>query len=132
MALKNSRKADFKARVKKIEIANRVLAGGWDQSIRIVLGDIELTNQNLLEVKQFKPNEDVLVEITPVQVIPAGLEGPPAAGAEGSASGPKESAPAGEPEDGGELFELHEGGGFGGGEVVRRFDFGRPPGEGRP
>lgn len=62
------RKADFKARIKKIEIANRTLADGWAQAIRVLLDDIELTNDNLLELKQFKPNEPVLVQITPVQV----------------------------------------------------------------
>lgn len=62
------RKADFKARVKKIEIVNRVLTDGWAQSIRVTLEDIELTNGNLLELKQFKPNEQVLVELSPVQV----------------------------------------------------------------
>lgn len=62
------RKADFKARVKKIEIVNRVLTDGWAQSIRVTLEDIELTNENLLELKQFRPNEQVLVELSPVQV----------------------------------------------------------------
>ena len=62
------RKADFKARVKKIEIVNRVLTDGWAQSIRVILEDIELTDENLLELKQFKPNEQVLVELRPVQV----------------------------------------------------------------
>jgi hypothetical protein len=62
------RKADFRARVKKIEIVNRVLTDGWAQSIRVTLEDIELTNENLLEIKQFRPNEQVLVELTPVQV----------------------------------------------------------------
>ncbi|TEB12151.1 hypothetical protein Psfp_03784 [Pelotomaculum sp. FP] len=62
------RKADFTARVKKIEIVNRVLSDGWSQSIRVILEDIELTGENLLELKQFKPNEQVLVELSPVQV----------------------------------------------------------------
>jgi hypothetical protein len=62
------RKADFTARVKKIEIVNRVLSDGWAQSIRVILEDIELTGENLLELKQFKPNEQVLVELSPAQV----------------------------------------------------------------
>lgn len=62
------RKADFTARVKKIEIVNRVLTDGWAQSIRVILEDIDLTDENLLELKQFKPNEQVLVELSPVQV----------------------------------------------------------------
>jgi hypothetical protein len=62
------RKADLKARIKKIEIVNRVLSDGWSQSIRVILEDIDLTNENLLELKQFMPNENVVVEIYPVQV----------------------------------------------------------------
>ena len=61
------RKADFRARIKKIEIVNRVLSDSWAQSIRVILEEIDLTNDNLLELKQFMPNEDVFVEITPVQ-----------------------------------------------------------------
>ncbi|MDR9788368.1 MAG: hypothetical protein RJR37_14195 [Peptococcaceae bacterium MAG4] len=45
------RKADFKARVKKIEIVNRVLTDGWAQSIRVVLEDIDLTNEKPLGAK---------------------------------------------------------------------------------
>lgn len=66
-----SKKADFQARIKRIEIANRVLKGGWRQSIRVVLDDIALTNDNLLELRQFRPNESVAVIIRPVPVIDA-------------------------------------------------------------
>ena len=62
------RKADFKARIKKIELINRVLSDGWAQAIRVILDDIDLTNENLTELKMFKPNEKVFVEITPVQL----------------------------------------------------------------
>jgi hypothetical protein len=62
------RKADFQARIKKIEIVNKVLADGWAQAIRVQLDDIELTNDNLLELRQFKPNEQVNVNIEPVQL----------------------------------------------------------------
>ena len=61
------RKADFTARVQKILITNRVRAEDWDQSITLVLSDIELTDENLLELRQFKPNEAVMVVITPAQ-----------------------------------------------------------------
>lgn len=37
--------ADFRARIKKIEIVNKVLADGWAQAIRVQLDDIELTNE---------------------------------------------------------------------------------------
>lgn len=62
------RKADFQARIKKIEIVNKVLADGWAQAIRVQLDDIELTNENLLELRQFRPNEQVNVNIEPVQM----------------------------------------------------------------
>jgi len=62
------RKADFQARIKKIEIANKVLNDGWAQTIRVQLDDIDLTNENLLELRQFRPNEQVKVIIEPVQL----------------------------------------------------------------
>jgi len=45
----------------------RVLSDGWAQSIRVILEDIDLSDENLLELKQFRPNVNVAVEITPVQ-----------------------------------------------------------------
>lgn len=62
------RQADFRAQIKKIEIANKTLADSWSQTIRIILDEIELTDENLLELKQFRPNEPISVVITPVQV----------------------------------------------------------------
>jgi hypothetical protein len=61
------RKADFQARIKKIEIVNKVLADGWAQAIRVQLDEIELTNENLLELRQFRPNEPVTVIIKAIQ-----------------------------------------------------------------
>ncbi|AEF94495.1 hypothetical protein Desca_1647 [Desulfotomaculum nigrificans CO-1-SRB] len=92
------RQADFKARIKKIEIANRTLTDGWAQAIRVLLDDIELTDENLLELKQFRPNEPVTVQINPVQV--SLLDKPPAAA--------KAEDSLDEPEDGG-LFQFIEG-----------------------
>ena len=54
-------KSKIKASVKKIEIVNKVAGDSWDQSIRIVLGDIELNDENLIELKKFRPNEAVNV-----------------------------------------------------------------------
>ena len=54
-------KSKIKASVKKIEIVNRVVGESWDQSIRIILGDIELNDENLIELKKFRPNEAVNV-----------------------------------------------------------------------
>ncbi|ABO49050.1 hypothetical protein Dred_0505 [Desulforamulus reducens MI-1] len=92
------RQADFKARIKKIEIANRTLTDGWAQAIRVLLDDIELTDENLLELKQFRPNEPVMVQINPVQV--SLLDKVPAAA--------KTEDSLDEPEDGG-LFQFIEG-----------------------
>jgi hypothetical protein len=64
-----SKKADFQARVKRIEITNKVMKAGWRQTIRVVLDDIALTNENLLELRQFRPNEKVNVIIIPVPEI---------------------------------------------------------------
>jgi hypothetical protein len=62
------RKADFTASIKKIDITNKVTAENWGQTIKVTLGDIELTNENLVELRQFRPNEPVNVLIEPVQV----------------------------------------------------------------
>lgn len=60
-------KADFTARIKKIEILNKYTAESWKQSIRVILDEIELSNENLLELRQFSPNEEVLVVLSSVQ-----------------------------------------------------------------
>ncbi|MGB9920957.1 MAG: hypothetical protein ACPLPT_09600 [Moorellales bacterium] len=62
------RKADFEARIRKIEIVNRALADRFVQTLRVVLDEVELSNGNLLEIRQFRPNEVVHVEITPAQL----------------------------------------------------------------
>jgi hypothetical protein len=69
------RKADFQARIKKIEIVNKVLADGWAQSIRVNLDDIELTNENLLELRQFRPNEpvNVIIKSAELNLLDMGL-----------------------------------------------------------
>lgn len=88
------RKADFKARIKKIEIANKVFADSWAQSIRLILDDIELTNENLLELRQFKPNELVNIIIKPLQLtLFDDVQAPPAqAGVEPSPASNQELA----------------------------------------
>lgn len=60
-------KADFTARIKKIEILNKYTAESWKQSIRVILDEIEMSNENLLELRQFSPNEEVLVVLSSVQ-----------------------------------------------------------------
>ncbi|MEG6615216.1 hypothetical protein V6C27_02085 [Peptococcaceae bacterium 1198_IL3148] len=62
------RRADFIASIKKIEICNKVKVESWGQTIRLTLGDIELTNENLVELRQFRANEPVKVVIEAEQV----------------------------------------------------------------
>ncbi|MBS4026901.1 MAG: hypothetical protein KGZ96_14700 [Clostridia bacterium] len=54
-------KSILTAAIKKIEIINKATTDNWEQSIRIILGDIELNNDNLVELRKFKPNEAVIV-----------------------------------------------------------------------
>jgi hypothetical protein len=54
-------KSMLKASIKKIEIVNKVFNDNWEQSIRVILGDIELNNENLVELRKFRPNEAVNV-----------------------------------------------------------------------
>lgn len=61
------KKADFGARIRRIEITNRASKKGWRQAIRVVLDDIALTDENLLELRQFSPCDNVLVTIEPAQ-----------------------------------------------------------------
>ena len=56
------------AKVKKIDIANRVLGEDWKQSITLTLGEIELKNENLIAIRQFRPNEEVLVNLKSLQL----------------------------------------------------------------
>lgn len=59
--------ADFTARIKKIEILNKYTAESWKQSIRVILDEIELSDENLLELRQFSPNEEVQVVLSSLQ-----------------------------------------------------------------
>jgi len=56
-------KADFEAKVKEFKVINRVLADKFTQSIQVILHEVELTDENLLELRQFAPNEEVSVLI---------------------------------------------------------------------
>ena len=92
------RKADFTAKIKKIEIVSWVLTDGWAQSIRAILEDIELSDENLLELKQFRPNEQVMVELSPVQVSLFDVKKQQVAGASGQ-NGQELLGDAGEEEE---------------------------------
>ncbi|WP_031514092.1 hypothetical protein [Desulfofalx alkaliphila] len=55
--------AKFKACIKKIEIYNKIMAGSGEQCIKVTLGDIDLTNENLIELRKYKPDRPVEVAI---------------------------------------------------------------------
>lgn len=58
----------FRATIKKIEIINKTLKDEWQQSIRVVLGDIELNNENLIELRRFRPDETINVSFETIQL----------------------------------------------------------------
>lgn len=56
------------AKVKKIDITNKVTAENWSQTITITLSDIELNDENLIAIRKFRPNEDVKVHLEALQL----------------------------------------------------------------
>ncbi len=56
------------ASIKKIEIINKVIKEEWQQSIRIILDDIELNNETLVDLRRFRPDETVNVTFEAVQL----------------------------------------------------------------
>ncbi len=56
------------AKVKKIDITNKVSAESWSQTITITLSDIELNDENLISIRKFRPNEDVKVHLESLQL----------------------------------------------------------------
>jgi hypothetical protein len=56
------------AKVKKIDIAEPGAGDDWKQTITLTLGDIELKNENLIAIRQFRPNEEVLVNLKSLQL----------------------------------------------------------------
>lgn len=56
------------AKIKKIDIKNKVVGENWHQSISILLDDIELTNENLIAIRQFRPDEDIRVKLNRLQM----------------------------------------------------------------
>ncbi|SFE59402.1 hypothetical protein SAMN05192532_102498 [Alteribacillus iranensis] len=51
----------FQASIKKIEIVNKTVKKEWHQSVRVILEDIELNNDNFLALRKFRPDEVVQV-----------------------------------------------------------------------
>jgi hypothetical protein len=89
------RKADFIARIRKIEIVNRVLVDKFSQHLQVTLADVDVTDENLKELRQFRPNELVLVTIAPVQQsLPIAAPETSARPAAGPHAGPARAAAA--------------------------------------
>ncbi|GAE36648.1 hypothetical protein [Halalkalibacter akibai] len=58
----------LKASIKKIEILNKIAKDEWNQSVRIILGDIELNNDNFIALRRFRPDEIVHVTLESAQM----------------------------------------------------------------
>ena len=56
------------AKVKKINLDNKISGVDWNQAITITLGDIELTDANLIALRKFRPNEEVLINLKTMQL----------------------------------------------------------------
>ncbi len=56
------------AKVKKMDITNKVTADKWSQTITITLSDIELNDENLIAIRKFRPNEEVKVSLQSLQL----------------------------------------------------------------
>lgn len=56
------------AKIKKIDITNKVAAENWTQTITITLSDIELNDDNLIAIRKFRPNEEVKVHLQSLQL----------------------------------------------------------------
>ncbi|AOY74688.1 hypothetical protein [Clostridium formicaceticum] len=56
------------AKVKKIDITNKVTSENWSQTISITLSDIELNDENLIAIRKFRPNEEVKVQLQSLQL----------------------------------------------------------------
>ncbi|GAF15010.1 hypothetical protein JCM19045_4350 [Bacillus sp. JCM 19045] len=54
--------------VKKINIINRTGRERWHQEIQILVSDIEMNNENLIEVRRFRPDEIVEIELRSAQL----------------------------------------------------------------
>ena len=64
------------AKIKKIDINNKVLKGKWEQTISITLSDIAVNDTNLISLADYKPNEEILVSLEKLQVSIDDIERP--------------------------------------------------------
>ena len=61
-------KSTFVSKVKKMDLTNKVVGNHWKQMIGITLGEIALNDENLLAIRKFRPDEEVLITIEPLQI----------------------------------------------------------------
>ena len=60
-------KSQLVAKIKRMDVTKKIQRKHWKQMIGISLGEIALNDENLLAIRKFRPNEEVLVTITPMQ-----------------------------------------------------------------
>lgn len=60
-------KSQLIAKIKRMDVTNKVKRNHWKQVIGITLGEIALNDENLLAIRKFRPNEEVMVTILPLQ-----------------------------------------------------------------
>lgn len=61
-------KTNVLAKIKKIDIQNKILGEDWKQHITLTLGEIELTDANLCALRNFRPHEEVMVNLSTLQL----------------------------------------------------------------
>lgn len=64
------------AKIKKIDINNKVLKGKWEQTISITLSDITVNDTDLISLADYKPNEEILVSLEKLQISIDDIERP--------------------------------------------------------
>ena len=67
-------KTNVLAKVKKIDIQYKVMGEDWKQHITLTLGEIELTDANLIAIRKFRPHEEVMVNLSTLQLSLGDLE----------------------------------------------------------
>ena len=67
-------KTNVLAKIKKIDILNKVMGADWKQTITLTLGEIELTDANLIAIRKFRPDEEVMVNLSTMQLSLGDLE----------------------------------------------------------
>lgn len=66
--MKRMPKAKFVSKLKKIGLSNKICKDRWQQAINVELGEIALNDENLLALRKFRPDEDIVVTIEAMQV----------------------------------------------------------------